>query len=121
MDKGLYIAVFYLPQQQRISVGQLAQFVFNRGYYFYVGSAQKNLSARLERHSKKKKPLRWHIDYLSVKTDMLGAVVIPKSKAYECKIAKKLGNLFKRPVDVFGASDCSCPGHLFYVKDLAKI
>ena len=121
MDKGLYIAIFNLPAKKRILVGRLGSFVFERGYYFYVGSAQRNLSLRLKRHAEKKKPLRWHIDYLSVKADMLGAIIIPKSKAYECRIAKELGNLFKQAVNSFGASDCRCGGHLFYVKDLSRI
>ena len=53
-DSGLYIAVFQLPQLCHIRVGRLGQFRFRRGFYLYVGSAQRNLSARLERHGKKK-------------------------------------------------------------------
>ena len=50
---------------------------FRQGVYFYVGTAQRNLSARLGRHSRKEKTLRWHIDYLSVRAEMLGAILIP--------------------------------------------
>lgn len=71
---GVYIAVFYLAKQQRIPVGKLGNCDFSIGYYFYVGSAQRNLYSRIERHSRKDKTLRWHIDYLSVKADMLGAI-----------------------------------------------
>ena len=94
LEKGLYIAIFYLPDQQTITVGQFGRFVFNRGYYFYVGSAQRNLSARLERHSKKKKSLRWHIDYLSVKAEMFGAIMIPGQRTRECEVACELGKMW---------------------------
>lgn len=114
MEKGLYIAIFYLPEKQSITIGRFGRFVFNRGYYFYVGSAQRNLSARLKRHSKKKKPLRWHIDYLSVQADILGAILTSGSRERECQIAKELGEMFELSVPGFGASDCRCAGHLFY-------
>jgi Uri superfamily endonuclease len=72
LDNGLYIAIFYLPRPVKIRVGKLGKFHFKEGTYFYAGSAQRNLSARLKRHSNKKKPLKWHIDYLSSKARMLG-------------------------------------------------
>jgi sugar fermentation stimulation protein A len=86
--------------------------------YFYVGSAQRNLSARLERHSRKRKTLRWHIDYLSTKAEMLGAITIAGQRELECKLAKKLGSMFELAVPGFGASDCRCGGHLFYAREL---
>ncbi len=120
-DAGVYIAVFYMPNDRPIQIGRLGRFRFPQGVYFYVGSAQRNLSARIERHNSKKKPLRWHIDYLSVKAEMLGAITIPGTRDRECQLAKKLGSMFEPTMLGFGASDCRCGGHLFYVKDLAKI
>jgi len=114
MDNGLYIAVFLLKKNCRIKVGRLGTFTFRTGWYLYVGSAKKNLSARLERHSLKNKPLRWHIDYLSVKSQMLGTIVIKNENVKECDIAKELGKLFILKVPGFGSSDCRCKGHLFY-------
>ena len=121
MESGIYIAIFYLPVDKTIQIGRLGKFHFHKGIYFYVGSAQRNLSARLERHSKKKKPLHWHIDYLSTRADMLGAIMIPGQRKHECEIAKELDKMFELIVHNFGASDCRCDGHLFYIKDLAKI
>jgi len=69
--------------------------------YFYIGSAQQNLSARLERHSRKKKPLHWHIDYLSVKAEMLGAIIIAGPRELECQLAKDLGRMFELAVPGF--------------------
>ena len=110
----MYIAVFYLPIDRPISVGKLGRFAFRKGFYFYVGSAQRNLSARLERHGKKTKPLRWHIDYLSTKTEMLGAITMAGLRRRECELAKKLAGIYEIAIPRFGASDCRCGGHLFY-------
>ncbi len=117
-DSGVYIAVFHLPKLRRIRVGRLGQIRFQPGYYLYVGSAQKNLSARLERHDKKRKPTRWHIDYLSNKAEMLGAIEIPGPRQRECELAAELSEMFELVTPGFGASDCRCDGHLFYSEQL---
>jgi sugar fermentation stimulation protein A len=121
LDSGVYIAVFYMLRSQFIQIGRLGRFYFHQGIYFYTGSAQRSLAARLERHSRKKKPLHWHIDYFSVNAEMIGAITIPGQKKQECEIAKELGKMYELAVPSFGASDCRCAGHLFYVKDLIKI
>ncbi len=117
-DSGVYIAVFQLPKLCQIRVGRLGQFRLKRGFYLYVGSAQKNLSARLERHGKKKKPMRWHIDYLSSKSEMLGALEISGPRQRECELARELAGMFELAAPGFGASDCRCGGHLFYAEQL---
>ncbi len=120
-DAGVYIAVFYMLKDRKIQIGRFGRFRFLQGVYLYVGSAQRNLSARIERHNRKKKTLRWHIDYLSAQAEMFGAIIIPGPREFECQLAKELGGIYKLAVPGFGASDCRCAGHLFYVKDLAKI
>ena len=117
-DSGVYIAVFQLPEARDISVGKLGRFGFRPGVYFYAGSAQRNLSARLERHGRKSKPLRWHIDSLSVWADMLGAIVVVGPRQRECELAKELARMFERAAPGFGSSDCRCAGHLFYAPQL---
>ena len=113
-DTGVYIAVFYLPEAQDISIGRLGRFHFQRGYYFYAGSAQRNLAARLERHGRRTKTMRWHVDYLSVRAEMLGAITIAGTRDRECELAKELAGICERAAPGFGASDCRCGGHLFY-------
>ena len=110
--------MFHLPRARHISVGKLGRFLFRRGFYFYVGSAQRNLSARLERHGKTAKPLRWHIDYLSTKAEMVGAMTIAGPRQRECELAKELAGILDVAVADFGASDCRCGGHLFYTPEL---
>jgi Uri superfamily endonuclease len=47
--------------------------------------------------------------------------MIPGQHERECEIAKELGEIIELAMPGLGASDCRCGGHLFYVKDLAKI
>jgi sugar fermentation stimulation protein A len=114
MDTGLYIAVFMLPKRSHVRIGAFGSFTFQVGVYMYVGSAQRNLMARIERHGRRNKPLRWHIDYLSAKAKMLGAILVPGSRRQECSLARKVAALAPRIVLGFGSSDCGCEGHLFY-------
>jgi sugar fermentation stimulation protein A len=118
MDSGVYIAVFYLPLERNVTVGRKGRYRFKQGMYFYVGTAQKNLSARLERHARKHKPLRWHIDYLSVHAPMIGALTVSGSRDRECQLAAELSCLYELVIPGFGASDCRCSGHLFHTSAL---
>lgn len=118
-DSGVYIAVFYLPNREHIRVGKLGRFDFAKGVYFYVGSAQRGLSARIARHSRRDKPHRWHIDYLSCKAKMLGVVVLAGPRKRECRLAEELAGMFELVAPDFGSSDCRCGGHLFYSPDFA--
>lgn len=118
MNEGTYIAIFRLSRPRRIQVGRLGRFDFAAGVYFYVGSARKNLNARLARHGRRTKPTRWHIDYLSTKAVMLGAIVADAAAWPECGLAAAMAKTYLRPVAHFGSSDCRCGGHLFYRDDL---
>ena len=118
LQSGTYIAVFNLPIRRRIQVGKLGCFSFEPGLYLYVGSAQRNLSAHLERHARRIKPLRWHIDYLSSRAVVIGAMIVPGPRERECELAKELGRMYALAVPGFGSSDCRCGGHLFYTSRL---
>jgi len=115
---GTYIAVFLLAQRQHIRVGRLGAHEFEPGLYLYAGSAKRNLDARVERHGRTDKPLRWHIDYLSVHARMIGAMLIPEGHLAECELAAELAGLYELAVPDFGSSDCRCGGHLFYTPEL---
>jgi sugar fermentation stimulation protein A len=110
---GAYILILYNPKAQRIKVGKLGEIHFPRGYYFYVGSGMKNLRQRVNRHFRKKKKVKWHIDYLTKKFKVIKAKLFPSSRRLECPIAKILSARL-RMVKGFGSSDCKCESHLFY-------
>ena len=114
MDTGLYIAVFVLTRRLHLRIGALGSLTFQAGVYLYVGSAQQNWTARVERHGRRNKPLRWHIDYLSAKARMLGAILVPGSRRQECGLSREVAALHPQIIPGFGSSDCGCEGHLFY-------
>ena len=118
MNSGLYIAVFYLSIEQCITIGQRGRHRFRSGTYFYVGSAQLNLAARIERHARRQKPLRWHIDYLSTRARMIGAITVQGGREQECELAAELKQSYELAMPGFGASDCRCGGHLFYTSEV---
>ena len=64
--------------------------------------------------ARKDKPLRWHIDYLSSRAVMIGAMIVPGLREWECEMAEELKHMYALAVPRFGASDCRCGGHLFY-------
>jgi len=121
MNGGVYIAVFRMPRTRWIRVGARGRFRFAAGVYLYVGTAQRGLDARIERHGRKDKPLRWHVDYLSAEAEMVGAVCVPAPRHRECEIARELAGRYVRCVPGFGASDCRCGGHLFYAESWADL
>jgi sugar fermentation stimulation protein A len=117
-DAGCYIAVFRLAAPTAVIVGRLGAFELPAGIHLYTGSAQKNLTARLARHSRRDKPLRWHVDYLSTRAEMLGTIIVEHApKHRECELAEELADLGERTIARFGASDCGCAGHLIHLPD----
>ncbi len=115
-DQGIYILEMQLSEVVKIQVGKLGEYEFIPGYYYYCGTAQKNLKARLERHIRKEKKERWHIDYLLEYADILQIYTWPAERELECMLAEKL-QMFPAgqiPVQNFGASDSSCDSHLYY-------
>jgi len=116
-DKGIYLLVFKLKNKENLEIGSLGKMIFEKGYYVYVGSAMKNLTKRINRHLRKDKKLKWHIDYLISKAQNLKVIPIRSFEKLECKIAKELSLISQKTVPDFGASDCRCKSHLFYFSE----
>lgn len=115
-DSGSYILILRLRKAREISIGKLGSFRFNKGYYLYVGSAERGLSKRIERHKKKRKKFFWHIDYLRAQAIFDEAILFHTSQNLECKLASKLKEFADWSVPDFGSSDCHCESHLFATK-----
>ena len=118
--KGSYLLVLRLNARQRIAVGGLGRVFFPAGWYVYVGSARGpgGLGARLGRHLRTGKPLRWHIDYLREKADVCGIWASPGPENREHDWAGQLRGeaAASMPAVGFGASDCRCAAHLFHFR-----
>ena len=119
---GTYILLLKLTECQNLTIGRSRSVQFEAGLYVYVGSAlgPGGLAARLGRHARSNLASdgvrkHWHIDYLLPHVDLLGALVIADRKRYECQWAAWVAQVSEASVDGFGASDCKCRGHLFYL------
>ena len=104
-----------------LAIGRLGVFSFRKGLYVYVGSARKNLHARIARHLRLEKPMRWHFDYLRPHLDIIGVETFPGDEG-ECRLFRRLleesGGII--PVRGFGSSDCGCDAHLFFLQELGS-
>jgi sugar fermentation stimulation protein A len=121
---GVYILAMQLQHPAKLTVGHLGSFEFPIGYYLYVGSAMSGFAGRINRHLKRKKKLRWHIDYLLEVVDLLW-VDLYETKLHEdeCRLNSNVANLpgVKVIAPNFGASDCKCRTHLHYLKKLPGV
>jgi len=117
-SRGTYALFLQLEQDMSIAVGGLGTFCFPQGYYVYVGSAlgSGGLPARLARHRRQQKRLRWHIDYLLAHARIVGVQTDTSGERLECTWAQKWLSMPGAQVLApgFGASDCDCPAHLIY-------
>jgi len=115
VDSGLYQLVIRLREDRTIRVGRLGRFRFPAGTYVYTGSAKAGLEARISRHRRRGKKLKWHVDYLLKHAGILDVKRYPGDKS-ECELNGKVERLpgSKPIVSGFGSSDCSCIAHLFH-------
>lgn len=117
--KGTYALILRLECSEEITVGKLGVFSFPAGYYLYLGSAlgPGGLEARLARHRRRDKKLRWHIDYLLEQAQLVEVWSVASTDKLECRWAQAARQLpgAEIPVPGFGSSDCRCPSHLIYL------
>ncbi len=113
VDRGAYLLLLRLARRRRLRVGGLGEITFAAGWHIYVGSAMANLTARLERHRRRRKRFHWHVDYLRDAATEVAALPVRSSSRRECELAAGAGALFPAAVAGFGCSDCGCGSHLF--------
>jgi sugar fermentation stimulation protein A len=124
-DRGSYLIILELPESIQVEPGSLGTLTFAPGWYVYAGSAQKNLSRRVNRHLRKiRKQKHWHIDYLTPWAKTIKAFPIMSYRNLECELARTLAKLGGGAIPGFGSSDCRsgpgkqrCPSHLYYFAD----
>lgn len=94
-----------------VETGRLGVFEFPAGRYIYSGSARRNFEARIARHLRGEKKLRWHIDYLLANSNV-SVVDVTRHITAECQLNQSVrGRII---VSGFGSSDChaGCGSHL---------
>jgi Uri superfamily endonuclease len=129
--KGSYTLLILVQAEKQIAIGGIGTKNFQKGYYAYTGSAfglgSLSLGGRIQRHIKKQKTRRWHIDYLLSDEDVNLKVIVAgvTRQKMECTINKCLKDVFHAqiPFSGFGSSDCTehCESHLLYLDQTRNI
>lgn len=112
----IYAVYLEVSNLCKLQVGKLGEFEFPKGTYIYVGSAKRNIEARVNRHLKIEKPKRWHFDYLRPFGEVTKVLTFTNDLS-ECKRYEKM-KWDHKGITVakgFGSSDCKCETHLIYI------
>ncbi len=112
---GAYALLIKLDSPLTAAVGKLGLIHFKPGGYCYVGSAMNGLKGRVARHLRPNKRPWWHVDYLLLRSPVTAVVWSPSAQRLECRVAEALRGSGLPSTRGFGASDCSCPSHLFHL------
>jgi Uri superfamily endonuclease len=114
---GTYALLVHLDSATDIEVGRLGHIRFRAGHFVYTGSAlgPGGLAARLRRYAVGPRRLHWHVDYLLEHAEVVGALVREDKARLECAWARWFSDRCESACDDFGASDCRCPSHLFFL------
>jgi Uri superfamily endonuclease len=117
---GTYALILSCARSARIRVGRLGGMQLQRGYYVYLGSAlgPGGLHARIAHHQKPSTRPHWHIDYLRAHTWFHSVWLNYDGRRHEHEWARAMQKVKDAtiPFPRFGASDCSCPSHLYFFK-----
>jgi Uri superfamily endonuclease len=118
-EAGAYVLLIRLDRQLPLDMPAFRGKSLSPGFYAYCGSAfgPGGIRARVSRHLRKEKPMRWHVDRLTAAGQVERAGV--RIDGRECDLVTELlarGGLAVLPG--FGSSDCrTCPAHLLRLPD----
>jgi len=119
-DSGTYVLLLECLKDTTIGVGSLGGILFKKGFYAYVGSARNGVNTRIKRHYKKKKKLKWHIDYVTVNDSFKIIGYLFFGYYIESAVSNILCD-FLEPIPRFGCSDTKDISHLFFASSLDEI
>ncbi len=114
-DHISYQLLIHICEPIHVKIGALGMQHLAAGHYLYTGSARRHLEARVRRHLRREKRLRWHIDYL-LSHPRVVVVGVSTSAIEECRWNRSVEGEVVIPG--FGASDCRhrCGAHLLRVE-----
>jgi Uri superfamily endonuclease len=117
---GTYALILSCMSKARIKIGRLGTMRIQPGYNVYLGSAlgSGGLRARIAHHQKLSTKPHWHIDYLRAHTWFHSVWLNYDGRRHEHEWARAIHKVKDAtiPFPRFGASDCSCPSHLYFFK-----
>lgn len=109
---GAYVLAIRIDRPVTVRTARHPRATLAADIYLYCGSARGpgGLKARLGRHMKRTKSLRWHVDQLTTQGTIVGAWIAPGGD--ECRLVERFADL-EAPIPGFGSSDCKrCRSHL---------
>lgn len=120
---GTYVLLMQSGTEAVCRVGKHQTMTLQKGWYAYVGSAlgPGGLRSRLAHHlrpvAERTRRPHWHIDYLREYLPVNDVWIIESRERLEHAWAHGFLALNSTtvPAPGFGASDCGCPSHLFYL------
>ena len=116
---GTYALILHCSRDQVVDVGRIGKLTARPGFYVYVGSAlgPGGLVSRVARHQSPTRKLHWHIDYLTAITRLVEVWYTRDTSRRECQWADTLRRMpgASIPLERFGASDCACLSHLYFL------
>jgi len=118
-DAGAYVLLIHLDNQLPLDLPAFLGKSLAPGLYGYAGSAfgPGGIRARVSRHLRRGKPMRWHVDHLTLAGRVRQAGI--RIGGRECDLVGELLARGGRAVlPGFGSSDCRrCPAHLLRMPD----
>lgn len=111
---GAYVLEIDLAKTVIVTIAGRPSIELPAGRYLYCGSAHGpgGLRARLARHMRRGKSVRWHVDQLTERGIVTGSWIARNGR--ECDLVAMLAPL-PVPIAGFGSSDCvRCRSHLLY-------
>ena len=111
---GAYAMAIELTDKVAVTLRGRSPIALPAGRYLYCGSAKGpgGLKARLSRHMRRGKSLRWHVDQLTERGLVVGSWIFPGGE--ECELVRMCSHL-AAPIAGFGSSDCAtCCSHLLH-------
>ena len=122
--RGTYTLLLACKRPFELRIGKLGRVRLKKGHYLYTGSAlgagAASLEKRVARHRRRNKRVKWHVDYLTVRCEIIvvNAICLHANKRLECQINQQISfELNGKPIiKRAGASDCKCDGHLLSIE-----
>jgi Uri superfamily endonuclease len=124
---GTYALVLLSDAIQTLEIGRLGTLTTELGHYLYIGSAfgPGGVAARVSRHSRRDKPLHWHMDYLRSALQLNEVWYTLDKERRECSWCDVLAAMKTSSVPLagFGSSDCTsgCKSHLHFFPSLPSV
>lgn len=116
---GTYALVFNCSTSFQAVVGKLGPVYLSSGYWIYVGSAfgLGGLRSRLSHHLKPSHRPHWHLDYIksTLRLVEIWTTTDTIKREHDWAAIVSTFNGASRPIEGFGATDCTCRSHLIHL------